>query len=144
MMKDIHESIMVDAKELPNENMKECLKQITYNVKNTIDVAIPPLVVRNIQTTLTTSSQPPADANNPRHPTTNTQNRRRKYFIDDMDIEKTPNKRKTLTSSSERDNSNEDLQDLVINPNFDSATKTRASSRKTRLTKTLQKRHKQS
>ena len=57
MMKDIHESIMVDAKELLNENMKECLKQITYNVKNTIDVAIPPLVVRNIQTTLTPSSQ---------------------------------------------------------------------------------------
>ena len=57
MIKDLREFILVDTKELLNENMKEFMKVITHNIEISIYASLPSLVVRNIQTTLTLNSQ---------------------------------------------------------------------------------------
>ena len=57
MIKDLREFILVDTKELLNENMKEFMKVITHNIEISIYASLPSLAVRNIQTTLTLNSQ---------------------------------------------------------------------------------------
>lgn len=41
MIKDLHEFIIVDVKDLQNENMNELMKEISLSVKSTIDESIP-------------------------------------------------------------------------------------------------------
>ena len=41
MIKDLHEFIIVDVKDLQNENMNELLIEISLSVKSTIDESIP-------------------------------------------------------------------------------------------------------
>ena len=41
MIKDLHEFIIVDVKDLQNETMNELMKEISLSVKSTIDESIP-------------------------------------------------------------------------------------------------------
>ena len=58
-------------------------------------------------------------------------------LLNEIDIEKTPKKRKAPTPSIETEHSNEMLQDIDTDSNLDSATKIRYSTRENRLTKTV-------
>ena len=40
MMKDLRESIMIDVKYLMNENMKECMREMTASIGNDIITTI--------------------------------------------------------------------------------------------------------
>ena len=63
-------------------------------------------------------------------------------LIDEMDIEKPPNKRKAPTSSEEKQDQED--QEETEDTNSDPTSKTRADTRKSRLNKTLPKGPKQS
>ena len=58
-------------------------------------------------------------------------------LIDEMDIEKPPNKRKAPTSSEEKQDQED--QEETEDTNSDPTSKTRADTRKSRLNKTLPK-----
>lgn len=58
-------------------------------------------------------------------------------LLNEIDIEKTPKKRKVPTPSIETKRSNKMLQNIDTDSNLDSATKIRYSTRKNRLTKTV-------
>ena len=58
-------------------------------------------------------------------------------LIDEMDIEKTPNKRKAPTSSEEKQDQED--QEETEDTNSDPTSKTRSDTRKSRLNKTLPK-----
>ena len=61
-------------------------------------------------------------------------------LIDEMDIEKTPNKRKAPTSSEEKqDQEDQEDQEEIEDTNSDPTSKTRSGTRKSRLNKTLPK-----
>ena len=116
---------MVDVKDLLNENIKEFMKEIYLSVKSTIDVSIPSRVVGNMHNFLSLNSQLEPITQDITQPTSRVEDLNN--LIDEMDIEKTPNKRKTPTPSSEIYNYNEDTQELANNSNIDSTTKTRVS-----------------
>ena len=59
-------------------------------------------------------------------------------LIDEIDIEKTLNKRKVPTTFNEKENQNQETQQIANDSTSESATKTRAGARKSRLNKTLQ------
>lgn len=86
MIKDLRESLLVDAKELLKENMKEFMKVITHNIEILIYASLPSLVVRNIQTTLTPNSQlKPITQDTPQQKPMVEDS---KNIIDEMDVEK--------------------------------------------------------
>ena len=141
MMKDLHESIMIDVKDLLYENLKESTNKITHSVKLRIDEASTPLISKTIQTTLTHNSKILPIIQDTLDLTPEVENSNN--LLDDMDIEKTSNKRWVPINLTEIEHSNEILQDIELESNFDFATNIRASKRKPRLTKIIQKGHKQ-
>ena len=63
-------------------------------------------------------------------------------LIEEMDIKKNHNKRKSPTPSHE--SQNQDIRQVATKPTSESSSNTRARARKLRINKTLQKGHKQS
>jgi len=138
MMKDLRESIMVDVKDLVNENMKEFMREITMNLRNDITATIKEtMTTKNNNSTmhLTPNSQPePITQDTPQQtPRVEELNN----LIDEMDIEKSPNKRKAPTSSEEKQDQED--QEETEDTNSDPTSKTRSGTRKSRLNKTLPK-----
>ena len=88
MMNYLRESIMVDVKDLLNENIKEFMKEIYLSVKSTIDVSIPSRVVGNMHNFLSLNSQLEPITQDITQPTSRVEDLNN--LIDEMDIEKTP------------------------------------------------------
>ena len=100
MMKDLRESIMVDVKDLMHEDMKEFMREMAVSISKDIKATMKESM--KTMNSLTPSSQPELITQgtpqlSPRVVELND-------LIQEMDIEKTPNKRKVPTPSNEDQN----------------------------------------
>ena len=132
---------MVDDKDMTDENMKECMREIAPSFRNDIketlkDVMITKKKERKIDLTPNSQLEPITQDTPQQTPRDEQLNN----LIEEIEIEKSPNKRKTPTSSEEIQNQ-EDQEAIEITS--ESASKTKASTRKSRQKKTLQKGKKQ-
>ena len=141
MTKDLRDSIMVDVKDMMDENLKEFMREISTSVRNDINKTLKEVLTTKIEDRkldLTPNSQPEPITQDtlqltPRAVQLNN-------LIEEMEIEKKPNKRKTPSPSEETQNQ-EDQE--AIETNSESASKMRAGTRKSRQKKTLPKGQKQ-
>ena len=134
MMKDLRISIMIEVEELMNENMKEFMKEMVVSIKNNIVDTMKTQTMINKITNLTPMSPPEPITQDSPQPTPQVEELNK--LIDDMDIEKSPNKRKAPTPSTEienQDDSNEITEDTAESV---MKNKERATARKSRLNKT--------
>ena len=138
MMKDLRKTIMVDVKAIMNENMKHLMKEMVVSIRHNIIDAMN-TQTPNSTTILTPTNSPEIITQSP-NPTL--QQDELNNISEDMDIEKSPNKRKAPTPSNENEQDDKETKD---DPS-DSARKNkeRAAARKSRLNKTQQKGHNQS
>ena len=139
MMKDLRKTIMVDVKAIMNENMKHLMKEMVVSIRHNIIDAMN-TQKPNSTTILTPTNSPKIITQSP-NPTI--QQDELNNISEDMDIEKSPNKRKAPTPSNENEqDDNKDTKDDTS----ESARKNkeRAAARKSRLNKTQQKGHNQS
>ena len=134
---------MVDVKDLVNENMKEFMREISMSLRNDIKATLK-------ETLKTTNDESKMDITPNSQPELITQDTPQQSprvdelnsLIDDMDIEKTPNKRKAPTPSD--GSQNQEDQEVIEDINSDPTSKTRSGTRKSRQNKTLPKGPKQS
>ena len=134
---------MVDVKDLVNENMKEFMSEISMSLRNDIKATLKEtLKTKNDESKMdiTPHSQPELITQDTPQQTPRVEELN--SLIDEMDIEKTPNKRKAPSSSEE--SQNQEDQEEIEEINSDSTSKTRSGTRKSRQKKTLPKGPKQS
>ena len=108
-MKDLRESIMVDVKYLMNENMnenmKEFMREVAVSIINDIRATMKEsmkITNNDQQINLTPNSQPELITQDTPQPTPRVAELN--DLIEEMDIEKNPNKRKAPTQSNEDQN----------------------------------------
>ena len=147
MIKDLRTTIMMDVQEIMNENMKVLMKEMAVSIKQNI------VDTMNIKTTIKgktnlTPISPTAPITQSPQPSTQVDDINN--LTEDMNIERTPNKRKAPTPSNENENQEkeeeeEEEEEETTEDNSESARKNkeRAVARKSRLNKTQQRGHKQ-
>ena len=101
-MKDLRTSIMVDVKEIMNEDMKEFMKEMVVSINNNIVDTMETQTMINKITNLTPMSPPKPITQDSPHPTPQVEELN--DIIYEMDIEKSPNRRKAPTPSNEIEN----------------------------------------
>ena len=111
------------------------------SIRSNIVESMKAQTLTNNKSKLTLMSQPEWITQDLPHPTPQVTDLNN--LIGEMDIENIPHKRKIPPPSNKTENQNEN-QIERNNTTFESATKTRAASRNSRLNKFLQKGHKQS
>ena len=119
MVNDLRQSIIVDVKELMNEDRKEFIKKTVFSIRSNI---VDPMseIILNKQTNLTPMSQPePINQDSP-HSTPQVEDLNN--LIEEIDIENSPNKRKAPTPSKDIENQDE-IQEFVIYTTSDSTKK---------------------
>ena len=122
---------MVDVKDMMNKSMKEFMREITMSVRNDIKETLKDAITTKKEErkiALTPNSQPEPITQDISQQTP--RNEELNNLADEMDIEKTPNKRKTPTPSEE--NQKQEDQEAIEETNSKSASKTRAGTRKTK------------
>ena len=105
MMKDLRDSIMIDAKDMVNKNMKEFMREILMSLRNDIKATLKETMETNNDESkmdITPHSQPELITQDTPQQTPRVEELN--SLIEEMDIEKTLNKRKAPTSSEESQN----------------------------------------
>ena len=94
MMKDLRDSIMVDVKDIMNEKMKEFMREITMSLRNDIKETLKDAMNTNkekIKIDITPNLQPDLITQDTPQQTPRVEELNN--LIEEVDIEKTPNKR---------------------------------------------------
>ena len=131
----------MDVQELMNENMKLLMKEMAVSIRNNIvDTMKTQRTIK--ETTNVTPISPTELITQSSHRTPQVEELNN--LIYNMDIEKSPNKRKAPTPSNENENQEEEKESTEDNSDSARKNKERAAARKSRLNKTQQKGHKQS
>ena len=113
-MKDLRQFIIVDVKEIMNENIKEFMKQMTVSMRSNIVESMNTEPMINNQTNLSPMSQLEPITQDSPHLTPPVEDLN--DLIEEMEIETTPKKRKAPKPSNETENQNE-TQEVVNNKN---------------------------
>ena len=131
MMKVLRTTITKDVKALMNDNMKQLMKEMVVSIRHNIIDAM------KIQTSTSTANLTPTNSPEPitQSPNPTTQEDEPNNITEEIDIEKTPNKRKAPTQSNE--NKQDDYKETKDDTSESARkNKERAAARKSRLNKT--------
>ena len=109
MMTDLRKSIMVDVNHLMEEKMNQSMKAMAVSIRSNVVDSMNIHKTINIQTNLTQLSQPEPITQD--FPNTTLQVEDLNSLIEEMDVEKTPNKRKPLTPLTETENQDDTYED---------------------------------
>ena len=101
MMKDLRTTIMMDVQEIMNKNMKVLMKEMSVSIRQNIVDTMKIQTTIKEKTNLTPISpiEPITQSSQPTPQVDEINN-----LTDDMDIEKSPNKRNAPTPSNENEN----------------------------------------
>ena len=114
MMNDLRQFTMMNVKEPINETMKEFMKEMTVSIRSNIVESMNTQPMINNQTNLSPMSQLEPITQDSPHLTPPVEDLN--DLIEEMEIEKTPKKRKAPKPSNETENQNE-TQEVVNNKN---------------------------